>query len=81
MTRLTRLLALAAAGAARTRLVSTPPPTDVSRRIGRQVGINARLWMLPRLMRRTKADFKGRVFGLLKSALAGEAVDDKEDLS
>jgi hypothetical protein len=49
--------------------------------IGRQVGIPARLWMLPRLMRGTQAAFKHRVFGLLKAALAGRLIEDKEDLS
>jgi hypothetical protein len=49
--------------------------------IGQQVGIRARLYQLPRLMRRTKAEFKQRVFGLLKNALTGRQVEDKEDPS
>lgn len=48
--------------------------------IGRQLGMKARLWMLPRLMRRTRATFKHRVFGLLKAALAGGRIEE-EDLS
>lgn len=38
----------------------------------RQLGLRVSLWQLPWLMRRTKAPFKRRVFGLLARAIMGQ---------
>ena len=47
--------------------------------IGRQLGLPLRGWHLPRLMRRTQAPFKRRVFGLLSSMFkARSSNSDKE---
>jgi hypothetical protein len=39
--------------------------------IARQLGLRLHLWQLPGLMRRTKAPFKRRIFGLLKETAMG----------
>jgi para-aminobenzoate N-oxygenase AurF len=46
--------------------------------IARQLGVRVRLWQLPRLVRRTRAPFKRRVFGLLAKTLRGDDPVDKE---
>ncbi len=47
--------------------------------VGRKLGLKIRLWHLPWLMRRTKAPFKRRVFGLLaKNALGRPSTVDQD---
>ena len=44
--------------------------------IARQLGVQVRLWQLPRLMRRTTAPFKRRVFGLLAKTILGRELEE-----
>jgi hypothetical protein len=46
--------------------------------IGRQLGLRVRLWQLPRLMWRTQAPFKLKVFNLLSQILRGQAGGDQQ---
>jgi hypothetical protein len=45
--------------------------------IARRLGVPVRLWHLPRLMRRTTAPFKRRVFALLARTLRGDAAAEQ----